>query len=297
MNRLLALAALLSAVVSLSAQQVQTEIVLERQQFLAGEELWLGVRISNHSGRELVFGKGTSWLRLSLVEENGGPVRLRSDVPIEGEFSVPSTRYATRRFNLAPCYELSKPGRYRIAASVHIEELGRDIQSAERHFDIITGTQLWDQEVGVPPEDRDALGGIESLHYALVKVSRLRDMWLYLQITDVTQGNLVRVQPISVMVSFSPPMAEVDSRSCLHVLNQFGAKSYVYCVYNPRGDLTLRQHYNITNSRPKLRSDAEGRIYVGGGERRPTLQDIPEPEVPTNAAPTTSSSAEPSGQR
>jgi hypothetical protein len=85
------------------------------------------------------------------------------------------------------------------------------------------------------------------------------------------------VFPIGPLISFSSPEHQIDKSSNLHVLYQTGAKSFNYSVINPDGRLVIRQTHEYTDTRPTLRMDREGRIYVGGGNHRIASDDIPLP--------------------
>jgi hypothetical protein len=91
----------------------------------------------------------------------------------------------------------------------------------------------------------------------------------------VNENKVFRVFPIGPLVSFSQPEAQVDRTSYLHVLFQTGARSFLFQAINPDGEVVLRQSYDYTASRPVLRANDEGRIFVAGGARRLTASDIP----------------------
>jgi hypothetical protein len=104
-----------------------------------------------------------------------------------------------------------------------------------------------------------------------------------LRLTDSTGTDVLRVFPIAPMVSFSKPEAQVDRLSNLHVLHQIGAHSFNYSVINPDGETIVRQVHDYTATRPVLRANAEGKISVVGGIRKPTRDDIP--KLLTNQSP------------
>jgi len=121
------------------------------------------------------------------------------------------------------------------------------------------------------------------LRYALQQASYRRQLKLYLRLTDVSENRVFRVFPIGPLVSFSQPEAQLDKASYLHVLFQTGARSFLFHVINPEGEVVLRQSYDYTETRPTLRANPEGRIYVGGGARHLTATDIP-PSLTSNLA-------------
>jgi len=113
--------------------------------------------------------------------------------------------------------------------------------------------------------------------YALQQAIHLKQMKLYVRVTDQTGSRVFRVFPIGQLISFSSPEHQIDKSSNLHVLYQTGAKSFNYSVINPDASLLIRHTYEYTDTRPVLRVDKEGRIYVGGGNRRVSSDDLPVP--------------------
>jgi len=256
--------------------QVSVDLALDQDQFLPGESLVVGVRITNFSGQTLQLGKDNDWLHISLEGRDNYVVPTTTELPVEGEFNVESSKIVTRHVDVAPCFALAKPGRYTVKATVKLKDWGKEVLSKPKSFDVIAGTTLWEQDVGVsapgasnrPPEVRK---------YALQQAIHLKRMKLYVRVTDQAGSRVFRVFPIGPLISFSSPEHQIDKSSNLHVLYQTGAKSFNYSVINPDGNLLIRQTYEYTDTRPTLRIDREGRIYMGGGNRRITSDDIPPP--------------------
>ena len=98
---------------------------------------------------------------------------------------------------------------------------------------------------------------------------------LYVRLTDASGARTFRVFPIGPMVSFGRPEPQVDKFSNMHLLYQSGPHSYTYTVINPNGEMIARRTYEYVDKRPRLAPDAEGKVLVTGGVRRPTASDIP----------------------
>jgi len=256
--------------------QVSVDLALDQDQFLPGESLMVGVRITNFSGQTLHLGKDNDWLHIMLEGRDNYVVPTTTELPVRGEFDVESSKIVTRRVDVAPCFALARPGRYTLRATVKLKDWDKELISKPKSFDVIAGTTLWEQDVGVsdpaasnrPPEVRK---------YALQQAIHLKRMKLYVRVTDQAGSRVFRVFPIGPLISFSSPEHQIDKSSNLHVLYQTGAKSFNYSVINPDGNLLIRQTYEYTDTRPTLRIDREGRIYMGGGNRRNTSDDIPPP--------------------
>jgi len=256
--------------------QVSLDLALDQDQFLPGESLMLGVRITNFSGQTLHLGKDSDWLQITIEGRDNYVVPTTADLPVRGEFDVESSKVVTRRVDVAPYFALAGPGRYTVSATVKLKDWDKELISKPKAFDVIAGTTLWEQDVGVsvaatsnrPPEVRK---------YALQQAIHLKQMKLYVRVTDQAGSRVFRVFPIGPLISFSSPEHQIDKSSNLHVLYQIGAKSFNYSVINPEGKLLIRQTHEYSDTRPILRMDGKGRIYVGGGNRRVSSDDLPLP--------------------
>jgi hypothetical protein len=140
---------------------------------------------------------------------------------------------------------------------------------------VVAGTTLWEQEVGVPQGPGATNTLPEVRRYALVQVNGLNgQIRLYLRLSDA-QGNGLRVSSIGRLVSFGRPEPQLDNVSRLHLIYQSGPSAFTYVVFNPRGDLVVRQTYDYIATRPRLRRGDDGNISVIGGVRRLTDYDVP----------------------
>jgi hypothetical protein len=276
-----------------AAGQIAVEIVMEQEQFLREESVPVKVRVTNHSGQTLRLGTDNEWLSFAIESLDGTVVSKIADVPVTGEFLLESAHVATRKVDLMPGFDLTQAGRYTVTATVRIKEWNDETASKTKQFEIVRGTKLWEQEFGIPT----AAGPPEVRKYVLQQASYRKQLRLYVRLTDVSENKVIRVFPIGPLVSFGRPEAQVDQTSFLHVLFQTGARSFLFQMLSPEGDVVLRQTYDYTTTRPVLRVTEEGRIYVGGGARRPTATDIPAPlatDLP--ASPVTSDSSSPTNR-
>jgi len=264
---------LLAAALSSATAQVSVEVALEQDQFLPAESIWAAVRITNRSGQALRLGGSAGWLAISVEARDGFIVVQNNDLPLVGEFELDNAKVATKRLNLSPYFNLAKPGRYSIIATVRIKDWDKEFMSKPRSFDIINGVKLWEQEFGVP----QSAGSPEVRKYALQQAVYLKQLKLYVRLTDASDTKIFRVFALGPMVSFSRPEPQVDKACRLHVLFQGGARAFLYCVLNPEGDVITRQTYDYIGSRPRLVMDADGNITVTGGVQRVTDRDLPGP--------------------
>lgn len=254
--------------------QVAVEVLLDQDQFLPGEPVKAAVRLVNRSGETLHLGQTQDWLAVSVEGRDGLVVEKLEDVPVVGAFTLRSSQMATKRLDLAPYFDLTQPGRYAITATVRIDAWGAEFTSPRKSFDVIKAVKLWEQDFGVP---RTGPGEPEVRKYALQQARYLKDLQLYVRVSNATDAKVFRVFALGPMVSFGQPEPQVDARSNLHVLFQTGARSFLYCVVSPSGELLKRQLHDYTDTRPHLALNDAREIVVTGGVRRETANDIPVP--------------------
>ena len=265
--------------------QVTVEVRLEQSQFVSKESIPVAVRIVNHSGQTLHFGKDPDWLLFSLEAADGHVVLQTDNVPVQGEFDLETSKVATKRVDIMPYFNLDRIGHYRITATVKMKDWLVDVSNENpAHFEITHGTRLWEQTFGLPPADGESHARPEIRKFILQQVTYSKLMKMYVRVTDVSESTVLKVIPIGPMVTFSRPDPMIDQHSNLHVVYQCGARLYNYSIVSPEGQLLLRQSYDVTGNRPHLKIDATGKIGIVDGIRRITAEDVPPaPQpVPTN---------------
>lgn len=262
----------LAATVVTGWAQVGAGLHLAQDQFLPGESIPVSLRITNFSGQTLRLGRDNFWLQFLLEEKNGPSLASISNVRVAGAFDLENAMIATKRVDLAPHYRSLRPGRYVLSATLKIPDWGSFLNLAPVEFDVFAGTVIWEQRFGVPRAD----GPPEVRRYALQQALHLEQMKLYVGVTDPSGERILATFPLGPMLGFSKPEKQIDRESNLHVLWQYGARSFYYCVVDPEGELILRQTHDYAGpSRPGLAIDDEGRIIVRGGVRVRSPDDQP----------------------
>ncbi len=255
---------------------------MEQDQFLASETLKAAVRITNRSGQSLKLGEDADWLTFSVEARDGFVVAKSGEIPVVGEFVLDSSQMATKRVDLAPYFSLTKPGRYSVSATVRIKQWDKQYASKPRPFDIIQGARLWEQEFGLPLPAGNSNQQPEVRKYILQQANYLKQLKLYLRITDGSESKVFKVFAIGPIVSFGRPDPQLDKFSNLHVLYQTGARAYNYTVVSPGGEIILRQTHDISATRPRLQPGDDGKFVVVGGMRRLAANDLPAYEASTS---------------
>lgn len=259
---------------------VTAELKLAEDQYLPGEDLQLKVSILNRSGQPIILGTDNEWISLSITGENNSICPKVAEMPVQGEFSLQSGEVGTRSLNPTPFFDFRRDGRYHITARIRIPQWQQEIVTRSVAFTVANGValpNLANLQFGVPTPPGVTNAAPEVRKYSLLKVSYVHALKLYFRLTD-SDGRTLRVFPIATMTSFSDPEAQIDRYNNLNVLVQTGARSFSFCVIDPNGRWLARQTHIYTNTRPELRIDADGRIFVAGGARRPSASDYPAPD-------------------
>jgi hypothetical protein len=268
-----------------AAAQVDVELSLDQDYFLPSEAVPLAVKITNRSGQQLHLGADADWLTFNVESSDGFVVIKNADVPVQGEFDLETSQLAIKRVDLQPYFAMTKPGRYRVIATLHIKDWSVQIASAPLHFDVVTGAKLWAQDFGVPDGTNAAP---EARKYTLEQANYLKEqLRLYVQVSDRSEALIYKVSVLGPMVSFSRTEAQVDRQSRLNVLWQTGAQSFSYTLVNPDGTVAATDYYDNFYSRPRLTVNENGEVVVQGGTRRPKPSELPLVKPPNELPPLT----------
>jgi len=256
---------------------VSAELSINQSIFLADEDMQVKVHVTNRSGQTLALGEGNDWLDVSIQGAEHYSPEKRGEIPLAGPFSLGTGMVATRRFNPAPYFDIRRPGRYTLNATVHIPQWNESVPCKPVTFTVIEGMPLpglgaLEFGLPVPPGVTNALPEIR--RYALIKVAYQDELKLYFRLTD-QNGQTLRCSQAGPMLSFSAPEAQIDHFNNLHVLWQTGAKDFTYLVFMPNGDLLVRETHVYTETRPRLQVNENGNVGVGGGVRLYNASDIP----------------------
>ncbi len=261
---------------------VNVDVLLEQDQFLPDEDVRVAVKITNRSGQTLQLGEDVDWLTFTLESRDGQIIQQIKDPPVVGKFSLESSLTGTKRVNLTPYFNFSRPTGYRVMAKVKIPQWNDEVMGKSKMFEIVSGTRLREIEFGVPPDGSN--GSPEVRRYVLQQAVYLKHMRLYVRLMDATGTRTLKLHSLAQMTSFTKPEAQLDKYSNLHVLSQTGARSFIYAMINPDGQILTLETHDYSDSRPELKFNAEGRVRVLGGIRRVTPNDIPPAQDPLTQA-------------
>jgi hypothetical protein len=261
-----------------ASAQVTVEVVTEQEQFLPSETVPVAVKITNRSGQPLHLGADANWLTFEVESADGFIVVKNGEVPVVGEFEVGSSQVATKHVDLKPYFNLTRPGRYRVVATLRIRDWSAEMASPAKFFDVINPAKLWSQDFGIPAATGMTNSAPEVRKYSLEKANYLStQLRLYVEVSDESESRVFNVVSIGKMVSFGEPEAQLDRFSNLHVLWQSGASFFTYAVVNPDGGLVKQEVYDYVpmRPRPRLNMSDDSTVVVLGGVRRLTPEEMP----------------------
>jgi hypothetical protein len=271
--RLLVITGILLVSLLCGNAQVTVDLVLDQEQYLRDESLPVKVRITNRSGRALKLGGTPGWLNFTVESRDGHRVAQLGELSSREEFTIESSTVATRQVDITPLYNIGMPGRYTVAAEIRIPEWNQEVSSKPKTFSVTGSAPLWEQLVGLPGSD----AGAPEVRKYVLQQANAKHLKLYVRVTDEHGFKTFKLMPVGQMVSFSRPDAQVDKESNLHLLFQSGARSFIYAIVTPHGDLKLRQRHDYSDTRPILRVAQNGEIAVLGGQRFFSKDDLPPP--------------------
>jgi hypothetical protein len=264
-----------------AAAQVAVEVTMEQREFLPSESVPAAVRITNRSGQPLHLGDDANWLTFNVESADGFIVVKNGEVPVVQGFDLGSSQMATKHVELQPYFGITRPGRYRVTATVRIKDWSEAMTSPALDFYVITGAKIWAQDFGVPVPAGATNRTPEVRRYTLEKANYLRtQLRMYVQVSDPAEARVFKVVSIGQTVSFGDPDTQLDRLSDLHVLFQSGASIFTYAVINPDGDLLKQEIYDYVKTRPRLGMSDDGTVTVVGGVRRLTEQEMPMVKMP-----------------
>ena len=268
-----------------ASAQVEVELSLDQEQFLPSESLPVAVKISNRSGQQIHLGAEADWLTFNVEAVDGFVVIKSAEVPVTGAFDLETGQLGIKRVDLQPYFNLTKPGRYRIIATLRVKDWSAQMASAPKGFDVITGAKLWSQDFGVP----SPTNGVPDVRkYTLEQANYLKNqLRLYVQVSDQAEAVVYKVSALGPMVSFSQPESQVDRQGRLCVLWQTGAQTFSYAMVNPDGTVASTDYYENYFSRPRLTITRDGDVAVVGGTRRARPMELPIVKAPNELPPLT----------
>ena len=264
-----------ACVVPARGQRLAIDLISRDTSYLPNETLMVGVRIKNQSGQAVILAQEDQWVDFLVANSDEQPVP-RVGVPAGGEvFVLAAGKEAVKWFNLAPHFDLSRPGPYDIHAQVRVPQWKEFIPARPARVNVVRGVTVAELKHGVPA--KKLTDPPEMRVYTLQKVRHVRYVLLYLRVEGEESRRVYSVEPLGRLVAVSRPEYQMDRHGRLHVLFQNGAKTFSHCLADADGRMKTAHTYYYGTRRPVLTVDAEGETGVLGGKRIVTANDWPPP--------------------
>jgi len=276
-------AALLLLLAGLSAAQAQLQVDLsiKRNLYLAYEPLIAQVSITNLSGNSLNLRdtEDSKWFAFQIETLDGRPVAPRDSNHSNPALFIKPGQKLTRPMNLTPLYPISEYGGYRIRAAVTVPSLGRTFTSSPLNVEITEGRSIFKKTVGVPPSQEGG-GGTREIN---VLTHRLpNSSQLYIRIQDPVRGVVHCTHRLGRIVSYGSPEILLDEMNEVHILQNIAPKAFLYSHIGLNGEVRNRKTYLQEINRPLLKKTPDNLITVTGGkEYDPALEAQKKQQIPS----------------
>ena len=144
------------ACTAVSQAQIGVNIRMNSAQILAGENVLVGVTITNNTGNDIVLADQgrTSWLDM-VVKRGNGEVASGLGNANFGAVKIGASQTVAKTIDISKIYNLREPGSYSVSAIIR----DRGTQSSgyisnRLLFTCATARPDWSQKVGVPGSPR-----------------------------------------------------------------------------------------------------------------------------------------------
>lgn len=274
---------------------VQFKATVQQKLFLPGEPIPVDLSLLNNSGQTFNFKPEDGWLDFTVSNQtkaNGEGVAVPNLKPvvINEDFTVVHTALAKTQIDLMPCFDLTRPGRYKVTAAMMYPGATEPVRAETFVIEVTTGAKIEEQEFGFRPAADDAATEVRRYSLQRLTLTTPSEIRLYVTVMDVAQETLVRQLKIGRVSGNDKPLVMLDRLSNWHVLHQSDSRIFTHSVVSPRGDLLVRESYTPTGLRPGLKADENGEVSITSAVRRSRADDIlpmqlTKPSTPALATP------------
>ncbi|PAW81829.1 MAG: hypothetical protein B9S33_16050 [Pedosphaera sp. Tous-C6FEB] len=246
----------------------------------------LEIMVRNQTGQPLTFRPEDEWLDVTVstvlnVPGEGSLVTRLRPVTIPDSFTVNTTLSAKATVDIAPCFDLSRTGRYKVVASIKYSGTRPPLVSQPVIFEVVPGSVIWEQQFGWRGSDAGAQEEVRK--YSLQQLTSTQHrLQFYVTVTDGDE-NILRQISLGRANAADRPQSRLDRLSNLHVLHQTGPRWFTHTVVNPKGDVRIRATYEATDptrARPGLKTDDDGLISVSSAVRVARPDDLVPAKLP-----------------
>ena len=258
---------------------VQFKATVQQKLFLPGEPIPVDLSLLNNSGETLKFRPEDGWLDFTVVNQTkvngeGVPVAALKPVMVNEPFSIEHTATARMQVDLMPCFDLSRPGRYKVTAAMMHQGATEPLKAETFVIEVTSGFKIDEQEFGFRPPDGDAATEVRRYSLMRLTLTTPSEIRLYASVTDAAQETIIRQVKIGRVSGNDKPPTKLDRLSNWHILHQSDSRIFTHTVISPRGDLLVRESFMPTGPRPGLKVDENGEVSVSSGQRLSRADDV-----------------------
>lgn len=239
--------------------QIAVSLRLNKSQYVAGEPVVATVHITNHAGRELLFGGDgrRSWLDFAVRYRSGQPVNARM-IQNFGPVRIGAGQTMQRQVNLGEFFMLHEQGNYSVIANVRsLDDSAINATSNRVIFTQNPGRVYWSQKVGFADSSKG------TREFRVLQFRGDQKTQLYAQVLD-RRGLPIATSLLGDMLSVRKPSVTVDRAQRMHVLFLISPTMWSHCVIDGDGALVSRKmHQRATQGDPSLVTFANGEVQVG----------------------------------
>lgn len=247
--------------------QIKVEMGYERRLFVLYEPIPVTVAITNLSGHDITLADADNqpWFSFQVTQSDGDDKRIIQPMDINYKMpglSIPMGATVKQTVNLCAMYAVQDVGIYHLRASIYSQEAKKYYSSTPDELEVTEGKVFWEQTVGVPEG-----AGVKGTHRTLSLLTFRQPKYnvLYYRVQDKDTNTIYATSPLGVLVASVDPDFKLDKDNTLHVLQLIAPRSFIYSRIGLNGTCE-QMNYHAVTTRPELKKDAEGEVYVSGGK-------------------------------
>ncbi len=244
--------------------QIKVEMGFERRLWVLYEPIPVTVAITNLTGHDLTLAdaNGQSWFSFEVTTNDG-----RLVPPLDLNYKIPGLRVPTgttvkHTVNISNMYAVQDIGVYRLRASIYSADAKKYFSSAKDELEVTEAKTFWQQTIGVPEN-----AGVKGTHrtYSLLTFRQPKFNVLYVRVEDRDSNTIYATSSLGPLIASVEPDFKLDRENKLHVLQLVGPRTFLYSSVGLDGACTQLNYYSVA-TQPQLKKDAEGEVFVSGGQ-------------------------------
>ncbi|HWB59183.1 MAG TPA: hypothetical protein VG733_06815, partial [Chthoniobacteraceae bacterium] len=143
-------------------------------------------------------------------------------------------------------------------------DTGKYYSSMPDEIEVTEGKIVWEQTVGVPANADEKIKGAHRT-ISVLTFMQPKYNYLYVRVQDKDTNTIYSTSPLGILIATIDPDIKLDRSNTLHVLQLVGPRQFIYSRVDLNGGYE-QVGYSAQKSRPVLKKDNEGEVYVAGGE-------------------------------